>query len=113
MEIKNQARKELEEEQKREELKEYKSSKRKRKLGKFIWRIIETIICLFILFETIMGVLDMQRLNEDKEPVWYLDTKVETVEGKQETTYNLGLYVIKKVIDDKEKRISLKPFFIK
>ena len=112
-EIKEQAKKELLEEQKREELKEYKSTSRKRSVGRIISRIIWTILFLFILFETVIGILDMNRLNNDKEPVWYFSSKTEKEKNKTETTYNLGLYVIVKTVDGKETKITLKPFFLK
>ncbi len=112
-EIKEQAKKELLEEQKREELKEYNSTKRKRSVGKIISRIIWGLVFLFILFETVIGILDMNRLNNDKEPVWYFSQKTEKSKNKTETTYNLGLYVIVKTTEGNQKRIVLKPFFLK
>ena len=112
-EIKEQAKKELLDEQKREELKEYKSTARKRSVGRTIARIIWILVFLFILFETVIGILDMSRLNDDKEPVWYFSSKTEKVDNKTETTYNLGLYVIVKTTEGKDKKIMLKPFFLK
>lgn len=84
-----------------------------KKIVKIIWNIVLTLIFLFVAFETIMGVLNMQRLNEDKDPVWYIDSKVEENDGKKETKYNMGLYTIEKVEDNKETKIMLKPFFLK
>lgn len=112
-EIKQQARKELEEEQKKEEMKKYNSQNRVRKILRFFYNGIVTLLILFVLFETIMGILDMQRLNEEKEPLWYLDVKEEQKENQKITKYNLGLYVIRKVQDDKGIKIVLKPFFLK
>ena len=112
-EIKEQAKKELLDEQKREELKEYKSTARKRSVGKVISRVIWTLLLLFVLFETVIGILDMSRLNDDKEPVWYFSQKTEKSNGQTETTYNLGLYVIVKTTKGTEKKIALKPFFLK
>ena len=112
-EIKEQAKKELEEEQKKKEMKKYNSQNRKRSVFKFFYNIIITLVILFVLFETIMGLLDMQRLNDEKEPYWYLDVKEEENEGQKITKYNLGLYVIKKVQDSKGIKIVLKPFFFK
>lgn len=101
------------EEQKKEELQEYENKKARNTIGGIIWRILVTLLVLFVLFETVMGVLDMQRINEDKEPIWYLDTKTVEVKGKKETTYNLGLYVIVKVKEGNQTKIVLKPFFLK
>ena len=55
----------------------------------------------------------MQRLNEDKEPIWYINKKEEVTKFKSETTYNLGLYRIVKTKEGTEKRTELKPFFLK
>ena len=112
-ELKEQAKKEFEEEQKKEEMKKYKSQSTKRSIFKFFYNIIITIVVLFVLFETIMGFLDMQRLNNEKEPLWYLDVKEEKNDNEKITKYNLGLYTIKKVQDDKGIKIVLKPFFLK
>ena len=112
-EIKEQTRKELEEEKKIAELKEYKSTARKRSVGKIISRIIWTVVILFVLFETVIGILDMTRLNEDKEPVWYFSTKTEKTKEGTEITYDLGLYVIKKVKSSSGSKLVLKPFFLK
>ena len=106
-EIKEQAKKELLDEQK-------KSEKKKNGVSSIIrlfFNIIFTLLFLFVLFETVMGVLDMQRINEDQEPIWYMDSKVETIEGGEQTVYNLGLYVIIKTKVNNEVKVVLKPFF--
>ena len=112
-EIKEEAKQELKEQQKQEEMREYESKRKRRSIGKIIWRVITSIIIIFLLFEIIMGVLDMQRINEDKDPVWYISSKVEEKDGTKETTYDLGLYVIVKSVNKKESRTFLKPFFLK
>ena len=106
-------KKELVEEQKNEELKEKNNSNKKRSVGRIISRIIWAIIIIVVLFETVIGILDMQRLNDDKEPIWYISTKTEKTKNGSETTYNLGLYVIVKTIEGKETKTTLKPFFLK
>ena len=111
--IKEQEKKEIEEEKKEEELKEYKANDKKRGIGRIISRIIWTALFLFILFETVIGILDMNRLSNNQEPVWYFDSKTEKTNNKTETTYNLGLYVIVKTTEGNEKRLALKPFFLK
>ena len=88
------------------------AKKTSKKAIKLIWNIVITLVFIFVAFEAIMGVLNMQRLNEDKEPVWYIDTKIESKDGVKETKYNMGLYVIVKTESNKEKKINLKPFFI-
>lgn len=110
--IREEAKKEFMEQQQQEELEKLKGKKRRKKVFNFIYKTIATLLVLFILFETVMGILNMNRLNDDKEPLWYIDKKIENVDNKKETTYNIGLYVIKKVEDNQEKKIMLKPFFI-
>ena len=111
-EIKEKARQELLEEQKRAELAELRGRNAKRGVGRVILSIIFIAVFLFVLFETVMGVLDMQRLNNDEEPVWYIDSNTEVVEEKTITKYNLGLYTINKVVDSQGTKIILKPFFL-
>jgi len=108
-EIKEEARKELIAEQEKIE----KKQRRNRSVVRIVLDFIFTIIFLFVLFETVMGVLDMQKINEDQDPIWYIDSKVEEVDNKKITSYNLGLYVIEKVESNTEKKVGLKPFFIK
>ena len=95
---------------------EEKESKGKKIIGgivKVIYNIAITIITLFILFEVIIGVVNMNKISNDEEPVWYLDkTEEETLE-KKETKYNLGLYKIVKTIEAGKMKTILKPFFIK
>lgn len=82
-------------------------------IGKIIFRIVYVVVGLFIIFEAVIGILNMQRLNEDKEPIWYINKKEEVTKFKSETTYNLGLYRIVKTKEGTEKRTELKPFFLK
>ena len=82
-------------------------------IGKIIFRIVYIALGLFIIFEAVIGVLSMQRLNEDKEPIWYINKKEEVTKFKSETRYNLGLYTIVKTKEGTEKRTELKPFFLK
>ena len=112
-ELKEEIRKELKEEQLREEIEEFEDRRQKRRVGRVITNIILIALFLFVLFETVMGILDMQRINDDKDPLWYIDSKTETTEKKTETTYNLGLYKIVRTDDSKATKITLKPFFLK
>lgn len=109
MQIKEQAKQELLDEQRKIE----RTKRKKENIRSLIYRIIFGVIFLFVLFETVIGVLDMQRLNEDKKPVWYIDEKVENKDNKEITTYNLGLYVIIKTKQEDGIKIVLKPFFLK
>ena len=77
MQIKEQAKQELLDEQRKIE----RTKRKKENIRSLIYRIIFGVIFLFVLFETVIGVLDMQRLNDDKKPVWYIDEKVENKEG--------------------------------
>ena len=60
-----------------------------------------------------MGVLNMQRINEDKEPIWCFSKTEEQTNNKVEKKCNLGLYVIVKTQEGNEVKTSLKPFFLK
>lgn len=92
--------------------KEIKERRKKRKIGRIIGNIIMTIIFLFIVFEAAIGIINMQRINDEKEPIWYLNTKKVENELKTETTYNLGLYKIVKTDTSKKTTTALRPFFI-
>ena len=95
--------------------KEIKKVKKRRK-GRIISNIIITIIFLFIIFEAAIGIINMQRINDKKEPVMTLSKKENNTENKEETVYNLGLYKIVKTDilkgPNAGTRISLKPFFV-
>ena len=122
-EIREEAKKEFEREQaikeqtklelQKQEEKENESKNKRRKVGSIILRIFLVLLFLFILFETVMGVLDMQRLNDDKEPMWYISTKTEKNENGEETIYDLGLYVIIKTTEGNETKTILRPFFLR
>ena len=122
-EIREEAKKEFEREQaikeqtklelQKQEEKENESKNKRRKVGSIILRIFLVLLFLFILFETVMGVLDMQRLNDDKEPIWYISTKTEKNKNGEETIYDLGLYVIIKTTEGNETKTILRPFFLR
>ena len=96
------------------EIKEQAEKERKkRSIGNIISRIFFTLLFLVVLFETVIGVLDMQRINDDKEPIWYLNSETKESKGRKEIIYNLGLYVIVKTKEGGETKITLKPFFLK
>ena len=84
-----------------------------KKIVRIFLRVVFILIVLFVIIDTVIGVLSMQRLNDNKEPIWYIDSKTETVDGKTKTTYNLGLYVIIKEKGGKESKTTLTPFFLK
>lgn len=109
--IKEELDKEELEEQK-EIRKEIKERKHKRRIGKIIGNIIMTILFLFIVFEAAIGIINMQRISDEKEPIWYLNTETKETELKTETTYNLGLYKIVKTDTAKKTTTSLRPFFM-
>ena len=54
----------------------------------------------------------MQRINDEKEPVWYISEKKNNTDKKQETIYNLGLYKIVRTETSKKVTVTLRPFFI-
>ena len=107
-EIKNVVQEEV-----KKEVNKYKEPKEKGKVGRIISRIIWTIVTIFLIFEVVMGILDMQRINDDKEPIWCFSKTEEKSGNKTEKRCNLGLYVIVKTKNGKEVKTVLKPFFLK
>lgn len=89
------------------------SSNDNKKARRIISRILWALFFLFILFEAVMGILNMQKINENKKPIWCFSTSKETTKDKTEETCHLGLYVIVKTKDGNETRTSLKPFFLR
>lgn len=85
--------------------------KKKRKVGKIIVDILVGILFLFVIFEAVIGMINMQKINNEEKPVWYISKKVESNNLKTETTYNLGLYKIIKTDTAKKTTTTLKPFF--
>ena len=112
-EIKDQAKREVEREELKKEEKKANRKRRKRSIGRLIWNIISTAIVLAIIFFTVMGLLDMQRLNNNEEPYWYISMKTEDIDNKKVTTYDLALYEIIKEEGNSEKKLTLRPFFLK
>ena len=99
-------------EQQKEIKEEINERRKKRKIGKIISNIIFTILILIIVFEAATGIINMQRINDEKEPVWYISEKKNNTDKKQETIYNLGLYKIVRTETSKKVTVTLRPFFI-
>lgn len=91
---------------------EKKPKKKKKKTSKIILNIITFILFVVIVLEAAIGIINMQRISNKEEPIWYLNTKTTETELKTVTEYNLGLYRIVKTDTAKETKITLKPFFI-
>lgn len=91
---------------------ENKKKKKKGKLGRIIFNIITTVLFIVIALDAAIGVINMQRINNNEEPVWYLSTKTEETELKTVTEYHLGLYKIVKTDTARETKTTLKPFFL-
>ena len=89
-----------------------KNRKQKKNLGRLVVDIIIGLFFIFIAFESIIGIVNMQKINNKEKPVWYISKKVNTTKLKTETTYNLGLYKIVKTDTAKETKTTLRPFFI-
>lgn len=89
-----------------------KPKKKKRKIGKIIFNAFTTILFIVIVLEAAIGIINMQRISNKEEPIWYLSTKTTETELKTETEYHLGLYKIVKTDTSKETKITLKPFFL-
>lgn len=93
--------------------KESKGKKVVNGIVKVIYNIAVTIITLFLIFEVAIGVINMNKINNEEEPVWYLDKTEEETTEKKEIKYNLGLYKIVKTIEEGKMQTTLKPFFLK
>ena len=88
------------------------SKKEKKSVGRIIVDILVWILFAIIIAEAAVGIINMQRINDEKKPVWYLNKKEVVTENKKEVTYNLGLYKIVKTDTAKETKTTLKPFFM-
>ena len=89
-----------------------KPKKKKRKMGKLILNLIITILFIIVVLEAVVGIINMQRISNKEEPIWYLDTKKTEHKLKTVTEYHLGLYKIVKTDTSTEAKITLKPFFL-
>ena len=89
-----------------------KQKKKKKKL-KIFFNIIISILFVVVLLNAVVGMVNMQKINNDEEPIWYLDKEVTETDLKTITEYNLGLYKIVKTDTAKSTKTSLKPFFLK
>lgn len=89
-----------------------KPKKKKRKMGKIILNLIMTILFIVVVLEAGIGIINMQRISNREEPIWYLDTKKTEYNLKTVTEYHLGLYKIVKTDTSTETKITLKPFFL-
>ena len=93
-------------------MEEPKKKKKKKKLGRIITDVLLFLLFIVIVFEIVIGMVNMQRISDEKEPVWYLSSKKVETDLKNEVIYNLGLYKIVKTDTSKKTTVSLKPFFI-
>ena len=89
-----------------------KAPKKKRHIGRIIGNLIFASIARFIIFEAVIGIINMKLINEQKDPVWYLNSSKRDENDKTITEYNLGLYRIVQTDTEKDTRIVLKLFFI-
>lgn len=89
-----------------------KEKKKKRKIVKIIFNILTSILFVIVVLDAVIGIINMQRINNKEEPIWYLSTKTTETELKTVTEYHLGLYKIVKTDTAKETKTTLKPFFL-
>ena len=107
-------KKELKEEIREEFVEENRKRRAKRKIGRIIVDLVVLVLFLFIIFEAAIGIINMKRIVDEKDPIWYINKKeVEKPNEKTKTIYNLGLYkiVIQENIKGTE-TTSLEPFFV-
>lgn len=108
----NQEKEVLELKEQVEELNKKISKKKKKKVGRIIGDVIFTVVFLLILFEAVIGIINMKKINNNEEPVWCISHKKIEDDKKIVNDYNLGLYRIVKTETEKETRTVLKLFFI-
>ena len=112
-ETNEEVKKEPEVKPQKQEFEDLYEEEKKGKIGRIISRIFGKLVFLFVLFEAIIGVINMQKINDDEKPVWCFKEKTEKTGSKTETTCDLGLYVIVKTVENGKKTTVLKPFFLK
>lgn len=95
-----------------EKLQKKKEKKKKKKIGRIIGNAIFGVIVLIVILEAVIGIINMKKINDGEEPVWYLSTEKTEEANKIVTEYNLGLYRIVKTDTDRDTRIVLKLFFL-
>ena len=88
---------------------EIKSTNKKRSVGRIISQFIWILLGIIIIAEVGLGILNMQKINDDQEPFWCIKYD----KSNNETTCHLGLYVIVKTKEGNKTETSLKPFFLK
>ena len=70
---------------------EKKPKKKKKKTSKIILNVITFILFVVIVLEAAIGIVNMQRISNKEEPIWYLSTKKTETELKTVTEYHLVL----------------------
>ena len=80
---------------------------------KIIWRTFWIGAFVAVVFMTLMGVINVGRLKNGQDPLWYIKSEVEKTEKGENTIYNLGLYDIKKIEDETGVKTLVKPSFVK
>ncbi len=88
---------------------EIKNDKEKRSVWRIISQFIWILMGIIIIAEVGLGILNMQKINDDQEPFWCIKYN----KSSNETTCHLGLYVIVKTKEGNKTETSLKPFFLK
>lgn len=104
--------KEIKEPSKEEKAVKEEPKKQKKKVGRIIIDVAIFLLFIVIILEAAIGIINMQKLNNDEKPVWYISTRTNKTDKKEQTIYNLGLYKIVKTDTAKKTTIQLKPFFI-
>ena len=111
LEVKEESKEELEIEKKPNDDK--KEDKEKTSIVAVISRIMFVLVFLFLIAETVLGVLNLQKIDDDKEPIWCIKYETKDEDGKKEKICDIGFYVIVKTKKGNETKTSLKPFFLK
>jgi len=95
-----------------EDKKKKKKEKKKKNIVKIIFNTIVTILFVVVLLNAVIGMINMQKINNDEQPIWYLDKETIETDLKTVTKYNLGIYKIVKTDTAKETKTTLQFFFL-
>ena len=89
-----------------------KPKKKKRRVFVKIINILAFLLLLFVIFETAIAFLNFQQVRENKEPSYFVKTRVEEKDGYKYTIHDMGLYRIIRKEDNKNFEIKMLPFFL-
>lgn len=88
------------------------TKKQKKSLTKRIINIIITLVLIFVVGNVAIGLLNMNKINNGEEPIWYTTKEEKKTSTKETTTYDILLFKIVKTSNAKGTTTSMKAFFL-